>query len=504
MKTRTTLISIGLAILLIGCGSTDNKSKSETNKISVPTKIDMEMPKALKTDKSNKTERLQKDEVPIPIDVPIEREENKSQGYYQLKNDIEDAEMRQIDLKINLLLADKIMPKIQKECNDTPLEETCNIEANKLSFVLDENMKKDIVNITREEFSEDYANSKGATETEKTFTLGKVSFTQHKSSADYQYVLKMDMSSFDNAYSENSTSIQTIKWSKDENRVWSIRNYGSDDSSSNTSIRYLKKSNGETQMEIDDDYDSSVTTASASTGIASTSSSASVPVSNDIISLENDTPTIEHMRGEFHFKISNLNDYFKINSNSKDFQDDQEMGVMNSIGEISDKGGYLSFVGLFMGGEEYREKNEFNANGEVVFSGYCNRSESCDMNDESTWLTYNNKESYEGEAFTLDMDNNLVELTVTGGDLKDGQYLLLSPNTKIDNLSTEEVFDAMVGEVYVSRDSKFASINSKEYLDVLDELVMVYVDFAIDEEETLKEPTFEVLASDKRPILTQE
>ena len=505
MKTRTVLISIGLALLLVGCGSDSKSSSDNSNKISVPTKIDMEMPKALKTDKSSKTEPLQKDEVPTPIEPQQGREPNKSQGYYQLKDDIENAEDMQIELKVNLLLADKIMPQIQKECNDTPVEETCTIEANKLSFVLDEDMKKNIVEITREEFTEDYANSKGATESDKTFTLGEVSFTQHNSDADYQYVLKMDMSSFDNPYSQNSSSIQTIKWSKDENRVWSIRNFSSDDSSSNISIRYLKKANGETQMEIDDDYESKVSTSTVSIGVApdSAQSTKNSDASEDVISLENDTPTIEKMRGEFHFKISNLNDYFKINSNSKDFQDDQEMGVMSSIGEISDKGGYLSFIGRFMGGEEYREKNQFDANGEVVFSGYCNSSESCDMNDETTWLTYS-EDGYQDEDFAVDRENSLVALNVTGGELKDGQYLLLAPNTKIDNLSTEEVFDAMVGEIYVSRDLKFASLNSKEYLDSLDDLVILYVDFNIDEEETLKEPTFEVVTADKRPVLTEE
>ena len=403
------------------------------------------------------------------------------------------------------------MPKIQERCDDTPLGETCNIEANQLSFVLDKEMRGNIVEITREEFSEDYVNSKGATESDKTFTLGEVSFTQYNSSADYQYVLKMDMSSFDNVHNENSSSLQTIKWSKDENRVWSIRNYSSNDSSSNISIRYLKKANGETQMEIDDDYESTMTTTSS----ASSSTTVAIPTTDDIkedssveniISLENDTPTIEKMKGEFHFKISNLNDYFKINSNSKDFHDDQEMGTMNSIGEISDKGGYLSFIGNFMDGE-YREKNQFDANGEVVFSGYCSSSQSCDMNDENTWSTYGN-DIYQPTDVEETMDNsrnnNLVILSATGGDLKEGLYLLLAPNSTIDNLSTEEVFDMTIGEIYVSRDSKFGSLHSKDYLDALDELVMVYVDFVLEEKDPLKEPIFEIITADNRPTLSQE
>ena len=212
------------------------------------------------------------------------------------------------------------------------------------------------------------------------------------------------------------------------------------------------------------------------------------------------------MKGEFHFKISNLNDYFKINSNSKDFHDDQEMGTMNSIGEISDKGGYLSFIGNFMDGE-YREKNQFDANGEVVFSGYCSSSQSCDMNDENTWSTYGN-DIYQPTDVEETMDNsrnnNLVILSATGGDLKEGQYLLLAPNSTIDNLSTEEVFDMTIGEIYVSRDSKFGSIHSKDYLDALDELVMVYVDFALEEKDPLKEPIFEIITADNRPTLSQE
>jgi len=508
MKTRTIVISIGVALLLVGCGS--NSNSNSNNKISVPTKIDMEMPKALQTNSSKKTERLHKEAEPIavPIDAPMDdpmdtepndfdRQPNKSQGYYQLKDDIENAEMMQRDLQVNLLLADKIMPQIQEKCDNTPLGETCNIEANQLSFVLDEAMRKDIVKVTREEFSEDYINSKGATEADKTFTLGAVSFTQYNSSADYQYALKMDMSSFDNAYGENSSSLQTIKWSKDENRVWSIRHYGSNNSNSTISIRYLKKANGETQMEIDDEYESTVTPSMASISIPAPTDE-NVP-KEESLPLVDDTPTTEQMKGEFHFKISNLNDYFKINANSKDFMNDQEMGIMNSIGEISDTGGYLSFVGNFMD-EEYREKNTFDANGDIIFSGYCSRSESCDMNDESTWLSYD--EGYGDNDVEVFENTNMTALNVTGGDLKEGQYLLLSPNTTIDNLSTEEVFDAMIGDIYVSKDVKFGSLNSKEYMEVLDTLVMVYVDFVIDEQDPLKEPTFELVTAENRPTLS--
>ncbi len=493
MKSKKILISVGLSLLLVACGSSNSHND---NKISVPQKIDVAVPKVLQSHSKSKNKISEKELAVDPLEEANSYDEpiGTSRGYRQLKDEIANAKMMQIDLQVNLLLAERIMPQIQERCDSVALEESCEIEPNAISFVLDESMKRDIAKITGEALTEDYSNSRGAQE-DRTFHLGAVSFRQQKSSADYQYLLTMDMSSFDNSGGGNNRSIQTIKWSKDENRVWSIRHFNSSDASTNLSIRYLKKENGETQMELDDNYEGSITTSSVSSSSVAVSVDGSQP--SEIISLADDTPTVEQASSEFHFKISNLNDYFKISSNSQDIINNTNMGNMSSIGEISNQGGYLNFKGTFQE-NTYREKEQFDANGDIISSRYCNDTEACDLNDESTWLEHGDKD------IEIPFNSEMVSLNVTGGKLKEGQYLLLAPSTDRDTLSVEEVFDASVGELYVSEGSSHGSLNDKSHLAQLDSLIIVYVDYTLDENSPLKAPTFEVLSVENRPILTAE
>ena len=474
MKTTKILISIGLSFLLLGCNSNSNKSdKSEIQKLSVPTEIDMKLPKVLKNSSGTQKRFKKIDEVST----------NKDRGYVELKSNVANAEEELKIVKINLLLAEKIMPQIQLACADIPVTQTCEIAEGELSFVLDSEMRNDIANIIDESFPTNTADKK--------MTLGKSTFTIYGDAEDYQYVLAMDMSTMIRQFeTDKATYIQTIKWSKDENRIWSIYSQEDKDTTSSMSVRYTKNAEGQTQMEIDESFNGSVT--------SSASSSMSVD-SNDTISLENDTPTIENIAEEFHFKITNKEDYFKIISNSSYLEDKKQMYIESSIGEVSDKGGYLNFKGVFLD-SEYRETNKFDANGSSVFSAYCDSSQECDLNDETTWLE-------QGDiTFEPAIEVQMIELSVTGGDLKEGNYLLLAPNSDIDKLSVEEVFDASVGDIYVDKDLIFGTLYKKEYLNELDNLVMVRLIFNMDEavNDTKVKASFEPVNGENRPILREK
>ena len=473
MRKKLILISIGLSLILMGCGSnskSNNEKKTESkNSISVPQNISMMMPKALRGESgadASRFEKRNKKDSSDSQDVNM----NISRGYMALKGDIEQVESMKMELQINLLLADKIMPKIEEECQDIPLGTTCMIESGQLSFILDKEMMNEISNITGEEIP-----SEASAEIEnREIKLGETSFIQYASSEDYQYVLVMDMSTIENGFnSKKVESTQTIKWSKDENHIWSMYDMKEKNMELSMVLRYLKKSNGQIEMEVNDKFE-------------------------ETFSMDLDDINTETIKGEFNFKISNLNDDYKITSSSIDYNGDTQMGSSISVGEISDnKGGYLNFKGIF-DGNEYREKEQFNAKGEVIFSGYCDSLQECDLNDESTWLEYGD------DTINLPFESDFVSLSVTGGDLNEGQYLLLAPNSIIEDLGTEEIFSASIGEIYVIENEIYGMLNSKDYLDKLDELVIVYLNMKFDETQPLLEPTFEIVPESKRPILKEE
>jgi len=475
MKTNKILLSIGLSLLLLGCNSSSNDKKSDTpqtQKILVPKTIEMNVPKALKKEPTSSQTSFQKTDA---------SQVNQSRGYLQLKDEIANAQEERKVVQVNLLLADKLMPKIQALCVDIPLSQTCEIGEGQLTFVLDSAMRTDIGNIVGETLPN---------EPDKAMSLGKTTFTIYPDSEDYQYSLVLDMSPMVRRdLTDTTVYLQTLKWSKDEKHVWSIYNTGENAS---MSLRYTKNANGQTQMEIDDNSKLSGDALSA----VSSSASSSVAVNDStIIDLSNDTPSVQSMEELFHFKLSNKDDYFKIVSNSSSMENGTAIGSSSSVGELSDKGGYLDFKGSFFE-TEYRESQKFDGNGEVVFSGYCDSSQECDMNDKTTWLEYGD------DTFEPAIESEMVSLSVSGGDLKEGGYLLLAPNTDISKLSTEAVFDAVVGDVYVSEKTTFGTLYTKEYISQLDSLPLVYLIF--DAQNPNKKPVFELIGANKRPTLTQE
>jgi len=477
VKTNNILISIGLSFLLLGCNSDSSKSNTaETQKVSVPTTMEMKLPKPLKSSSVTKQKQLKK----------VEKDStDKNRGYLELKEKVYVAESELTMVKVNLYLADKLMPQIQEACADIPLAQTCEIAEGELSFVLDREMKNDIMEIIGETTPDDTP--------DETLALGKTTFTIYGDAEDYQYVLVMDMSMMMSEEEiDKTTYLQTLKWSKDETRIWSIYSTKNEDTTSSISSRYSMGKDGQTQMEIDESLNglSQISTASTSTPVDS----------NDTLNLEDDTSTVEMKTDEaFHFKLTNREDYFKIVSNSRYIENEKKIYSDSSIGEISDNGGYLNFKGVFLD-NEYREVNKFDANGDSVFSAYCDSSQACDLNDETTWLEQGDS------TFEPTIDVQMTELSVTGGNLKEGGYLLLAPNSDISKLSVEEVFDATIGDIYVDKEVTFGTLYQKEYLSGLDSLVMIRLIFNMDEGivDPTKEANFELVKAEDRPLLSEK
>jgi len=477
MKANNILVSIGLSFLLLGCNSDSSKSTtSEMQKVSVPTTMEMKLPKPLKSSSATKQKQLKK----------VEKDStNKNRGYLELKEKVSVAESELTMVKVNLYLADKLMPQIQEACADIPLAQTCEIADGELSFLLDSEMKNDIMEIIGETIDDDTP--------DETLALGKTTFTIYGDDEDYQYVLVMDMTAMSlESETDTATYLQTLKWSKDETHILSIYSKKNEEMTQTTSSRYIVGEDGQTQMEIDESFNgiSKISTASSSTVFDE---------NGTVVNLENDTPTIEKIDDTFHFKLTNKEDYFKIVSNSAYLENENQIYSDSSVGEVSDKGGYLNFKGVFLD-NEYREVNKFDANGDSVFSAYCDGSEGCDLNDETTWIEQGDT------TFEPDIEAQMTELSVTGGALKKGSYLLLAPNSDISQLTTKEIFDAAIGDIYVDKEVTFGTLYQKEYLSSLESLVMVRLIFNMGEEpiDPEKDIKFELVKAEERPQLSEK
>ncbi len=424
MNKITTLLSIGLSLTLLGCGggnsSSDTKTPETTKQtIFLPKKIAMEIPSALqkgkeKHDKSSQ----QKNEEPI-----------SSQAYAQLQGEMAQFEEVKKELEVNLIMADQIMGDIEAKCQSTPIGSTCYIPSDELAFNFDDATIKEISQVVGEEFDPSIADQLKS----QSISLGETTFREASANEPYQYILTVDMSNFESQFSleSDAKSIQTIKWSKDEKRIYNAYSYESPLSKNEMKLNYETNNQGQQSMSINDSFEE-----------------------------ESDS-------GEFHFNINKLStNQFEFNSNGKNsfnFDGESMNDSYNSKGKLSDQGGFLSFSGEF-NGEKFREKETFDANGIVTYSGYCATNLSCNLEDESTWIKQGE------ENLELIEDLEFIELTVTGGTLPNGEYLLFPPETEINNKTEADIIQLSHASVFVDGEFAFGNLSKREYKDRLDEL----------------------------------
>ena len=482
------LLAISIStLLLLGCGgsssnkkdrdvsdikstdinNTDTNSVDSKPSISIPKEINIDIPKALK-DSSKRAEKGSR-----RVRKQHKAELGESRGYLQLKDEISQLEDMKSDLEINLLFAGQLIGDIEKSCQDISLGTTCTIEANKLSLLFTQDIIDEMSKIMGEI---------GSSMLGETIPLGEVKFTQYSGSETFQYALAMDMSDIEEGEDAGS-STQTIKWSKDETHVFSSYSYRDDTFENEMTMDYTKKADGQREMRTDDTY------------------------------FDKETQD----RGSFHFKIVQLPDeeeHFKVESSSKDsmvFDSDRFDSSFSSKGEISPQGGFLTFVGLFEGDDEFKEKELFDGEGNIISSSYCDTLSDCKLDDESTWLEYGEVDFELDDEFDIDEsfeeleDFEFTPLSVTGGNLQEGEYLLLSPtllpsDIDIEQMSLEMILNASVGDIFSFEGEVMASLHSSSYKDQLNSLILVRE--ILSEEEEFVEPSFKIVADIDRPTLS--
>jgi len=415
-----------LLILFGGCGTMfDGKKETSSNKITIPKEVFIEIPKILKN--SDSTEKK----------VHHQKNSSASQGYLKLKESSKSIENLQKYLKINLLLAEQIIDEVVDKCDEVSIGETCKIEKNSISFVFNDKFIDDVsvvIGVTPDDSLEE--------ERGKSYPLGEIFFTQLDLDKTYQYILKIETTALSNSFEDSEETTQTIKWSKDEKYVFT-HSTGEDDFQKNSmNIFYKSEPLFEKEMKIIYNFDDK-------TSINSEKSFLNIIDKND----KNET-----------FKINSvIEEIFKIDD--KIYKQETV-----SLGQISNKGGYLNISGIF-NIRYFKENYLFDKEGRVISSKYCENSLVCDLNDSDTWLDLN----------SINIEN-IVYLNGKGGTLKSGvRYILFNPNIELKEhtLITKEnqdmLFSSIVGELYLFEEVIYARLFSDEFIFQLDDLMMASI-----------------------------
>ena len=463
MKTKQILLSFTLSVLLLACNSSSKKTEStppNNEKISVPKSIGVSIPKSLQKSSTTATHQKTSDE---PLAVP------SSMGYGQLVDSVSQLSSTKKNIEIELLVIAHIMNDITQYCAGTPVDTTCTIPKGELTLTFNNELVNEI-----KEIEPNITGIEGQTQ-----PLDKIEFTQYNETKAFQYAFKI--------YEDNEKSNSSIQWSKDEKHIRSAyEGYENSKLTFSSSINYDELSNANKKMTVNDSY----------------------------VNFDGKTE-------DFHFNITDKgNESYAISAN-----ENFEFGKFSSLGELSKKGGYLVFTGEY-DGQNFSEKETFDAEGNLLSSSFCDSSITCSFDDPTTWQVSGVEDASVEENFNIDenIDNlenyDYTPLKVTGGNLHGEFYMLLDPallpqDIGIDDMNSQMIEKALVGNIYNFNGEMVASLYNNNYLKLLDTLVLAEVIFApydIDtpvnanatENSTNAEPTYKAVSKADTPTLTVE
>ena len=319
LKYILKLAILSLLILQIwGCGT---MSKPE-EKLFVPKKISIEMPKALQSTKKSVRKK-------------------KSLAYTELKEDVEYLENLRTDVEVYLLFLSQVINQVNQRCKNISTNKTCIIPEEELSFIFDKTISNQYTALTHE---------RAEYEIDDILFFGEIKFIKYANNSKYHYHVTMD-TSFEN---EDEYSSETIEWSKDEKNILTIYKEESSTLKSEIQIDYLKKERGEKSIIVNDSY---------------------IDKTNNSLD-------------KFHFKLVkklDVNETYKVISDSETFNHTIEVYSFNSQGELSKNGGFLDFEGVD-NGDFFREYETFNGDGSLLNILYCYEELACDMEDKESWV----------------------------------------------------------------------------------------------------------------------
>ena len=441
MKTKQILLSVTLSLLLLACNSSSSKTDTtpeKNEKISVPKKIGVSIPKSLQKNRTNTAPQKVSDEASTAT---------PSMGYMQLIDSISQLNSTKKEIEIELLVISHIMGDITQYCDGTPLDSTCTIPKGKLSLTLDNELVDAINEIEPNSIEEE-----GQTQ-----ILDKIEFTQYNETKAFQYSFKI--------FDEDEKSNSNIQWSKDEKHIRSAyEGYENTKLAYSSSINYDEFSNTNKKMTVND--------------------SALNP---------------DGKHEDFHFSITDkgnknytikANDNFELGKFSSLGELSKKGGYLIFTGEYDGE--------KFAEKETFDAMGNLLSSSFCDSSMSCSLEDPTTWQASGAEEPYFEEDFNIDDTEEFE----ITPLNVTGGNLKGEYYFLLDSaqlpqDIGIDEMNMPMIEKAIVGEIYNFDGKLVASLSNSKYKKELNSLLLVEVVF-----NDNKEPTFNAVEKKDMPTLT--
>ncbi len=428
------VLLFGLFVIL-GCGYQSSPSEEEGGSISfvpntqnniLPEKISVNFPSVLK------------DTITAPSKgEDSEFEEKKENNLKQLQKDIYKAEDMVQIAEFNMILLEQVMPKILQKCEGI---EHCQFEERELSFLLDEELIFTIDSVLNEK-------NRNFLDINNTMVyLGDIEFFKYENQK-YEYELNFNMlnSSFIQEDSAIGERRQIFKWSSDNPNVVITYLYAKDVDRIVSTVRYFVNNEGNEFMYLSDKNDTN-------------------------ISIENTTLVVKNDENNSSYSLTSNTTIQQLSANetnSSHFSTNIEMDDRGTQLLLLDKNTTLSTL-------DSVDKDE---NLEIIPT-------------KPIVVTVPSSNLETGSSFSEENKLTLFVFEVDGDGLASGDYILLKPDTDTLELDLEALLEMAIGSFSVIEGTPQGSLYSNEFLDILDELVMVKI---IDSQESTELSEFIVI-----------
>ena len=398
----------------LGCG--DNSLYKELN-ISLPSNITITLPRKLE-----------------PNHKMLTALSNKSYTYETMQSKIIGYRDKSMNMQNHIHLLRKILPSINKICQDTPSEVNCSIAGSDLPFKL---TPPELRNLRRQYRGEI------AWDIDKPLYFGDIIYKHYQKDEQEYSLLEVDLLPFYQSIKNKNSSNnddedkhikqqQTVVWTNAKSDdVLSILEENSKNYKEKIQTHYLKNQKGEALLQAI--YESSSTLY----GNFINKEFYTFIQNNDI-------------NNSYTFKLDSLSQYT------------DETSVTHQYGQLSDKTGFHvnsasnnSQIIVF-----------FDQAGTELGQYGCGSYDECTLEDKISW---NNGNEFENNASILDkkFQLNIRNIRGTANQIKEGRYLLFSPKTEPTNLSTLQKELKSIGNFIVFQNNIYGVLYDLSYANYL-------------------------------------
>jgi len=462
------ILTISIISFFIGCGG-NNSSTSQENKIinikeekniQIPTDIGINIPSIFMNE-----DKITKEGGDRELEL-ISSNTNDTLVNLKLVYD---------ENQISIFLINYVLQDIIDECQDKFEQGGCELPKDTIKATFTKKFLNQLKTLDTPFYSINFNNKELL---DKTFSLGKIEFNQYRSMDNFQYELIIDITKANEVLLQTKikdTIIYTVKWSKDNSRLFFTKGIYFENKISDL-IKYSYYKMTPTIRKIN--YFISLK---------------DLKDSNDYVSFSNFTERREsdilYENSDLYIDVEKIAEKIVTNTYLVDV-------ILNSKG-----GAYFhnqkGFISNELTDKLYAEEI-FDKNGSILETVYCDIEEQkeCDVYNSKLW---ENNINYSTLANIIYKD-----LSIEGGELKEGLYYFLPPNFKNKKLTFDNIMQNKIGSFIVFKGEREGRLKDRKYINQLRDLTIVYIQDSGGENPFLQEKNrpFQLLKEEDRPNLS--